>query len=111
MKPATTANDAWQVVGAMGLNAEQLALGGIINAPLGNQEIKLNADGATIKISILRSSGPLKLEGDGAVTLALPRRLTFSGFATVAADAPAALKQLGPVMADGRQRIEFNTAW
>ena len=111
VKPATAANGAWQVVGAIGLNTEQLALGGIINAPLGNQEIKLNADGATIKISILRSSGPLKLEGDGSVTLTLPRRLTFSGFATVAADAPAALKQLGPVMADGRQRIEFNTAW
>ena len=111
VRPATTANGAWQVDGAMGLNAEQLAFGGIINSPPGNHEIKLNGDGATIKISVLRSSGPLKLEGDGSVTLSPPRRFTFSGFATAAADAPSALKQLGPVMADGRQRIELNTAW
>ncbi|MCY7389543.1 MAG: type II secretion system protein N [Burkholderiales bacterium] len=111
VRPASNADHAWQVDGAMGLNAEQLALGGIVNTPLGNHDIKLSGDGALIKISVLRSSGPLKLEGNGSVMLAMPRRFTFSGFATVATDAPPGLRQLGPVMADGRQRIELNTAW
>ena len=111
VQPTSSDKDSWRVDGSMGLNADQLAFGGIINAPVGSHELNLRGDGATIKVSILRSSGPLKLEGVGKITLASPRRFTFSGFATTAADAPAALKQLGPVMADGRQRIEINTTW
>lgn len=104
-------NDDDRVDGAIGLEAEQLALGGIINSPVGNHAIDIRGEGATIKLSVMRSSGPLKLEGSGTVALSQPRRFTFSGFATAAADAPAALKQLGPTMPDGRQRIELNTTW
>ncbi len=104
-------NDGDRVDGAIGLEAEQLALGGTVNAPIGNHTIDIRGEGATIKLSVLRSSGPLKLEGSGTVALSPPRRFTFSGFATAAADAPAALKQLGPTMPDGRQRIELNTTW
>ena len=110
VRPAAN-NDAWRVDGSMGLNTEQLAFGGVVNAPVGSHQFKLRGDGAAINISILRSTGPLKLEGAGTLTLAAPRRFTFSGFATTTADAPASLKQLGPLMADGRQRIELNTAW
>ena len=111
LKPATSGSDSWRVEGTMVANAEQLRFGGVINSPVGNHALKLRGDGATINLSILRSSGPLKLEGAGTLALASPRRFTFSGFATAAGDAPAALKQLGPTMADGRQRIEINTAW
>ena len=111
VRPAFNDNETWRVDGLMGLHAEQLVFGGIINAPVGSHELKLRGDGATISISILRSSGPLKLEGAGNIALASPRRFTFSGFATTTADAPAALKHLGPIMADGRQRIEINTTW
>ena len=111
VQPASSDKESWRVDGSMSLNADQLAFGGFINAPVGSHEIKLRGDGATIKVSILRSSGPLKLEGVGNIALASPRRFTISGFATTAADAPVALKQLGPVMADGRQRIEINTTW
>ncbi len=111
VRPATNTGEAWRVDGVMGLHTEQLAFGGIVNATLGSHDIKLLGDGATIKLSVLRSSGPLKLEGDGNVALGSPRRFTFSGFATAANDAPAALKQLGPLLPDGRQRIEFNTSW
>ena len=110
VRPAAN-NDAWRVDGSMGLNTEQLAFGGVVNAPVGSHQLKLRGDGAAINISILRSTGPLKLEGAGTLTLAAPRRFTFSGFATTTADAPASLKQLGPLMADGRQRIELNTTW
>ena len=111
VQPASSDKESWRVDGSMGLNADQLAFGGFINAPVGSHELKLRGDGATINVSILRSSGPLKLEGVGNIALTAPRRFTFSGFATTAADAPATLKQLGPVMADGRQRIELNTTW
>lgn len=111
VQPASSDKEPWRVDGSMGLNADQLAFGGFINAPVGSHELILRGDGATIKVSILRSSGPLKLEGVGNIALASPRRFTFSGFATTAADAPDALKKLGPVMADGRQRIEINTTW
>ena len=111
VQPASSDKESWRVDGSMGLNADQLAFGGFINALVGSHEIKLRGDGATINVSILRSSGPLKLEGVGNIALTSPRRFTFSGFATTAADAPVALKQLGPVMADGRQRIEINTTW
>jgi hypothetical protein len=104
-------DSAWRVTGAMAMRAEQLVLGGIVNAPAGSHELKIQADGTIINIAMLRSSGPLKLEGTGALMLAAPRRFTFSGFATAAADAPAALKQLGPLLADGRQRIELSTNW
>ena len=109
VKPA--ANNAWRVDGLIGLSAEQLAFGGVINAPVGSHELKLRGDGATINFSVWRSTAPLKLEGAGTLTLASPRKFTFSGFATAAADTPASLKQLGPLMADGRQRIELNTTW
>ena len=109
IRPATSANQVWRVDGVMGLHAEQLVLGGVVSAPVGNHEISLQGEGATIKMTVLRSSGPLKLEGAGALTLVSPRRFTFSGFATVAGDAPEVLKQLGPVLPDGRQRIELNT--
>ena len=108
---AANDKDGWRVTGLMGLAAEQLALGGVINAPVGSHEFKLRGDGPTINVSILRSDGPLKLQGTGSIALASPRRFTFSGFATVPVDAPAALKQLGPTLADGRQRIELNTTW
>ena len=111
VKPATKASEAWRVDGAINLHAEQLTFGGIINAPVGSHEISLRGEGATVKISVLRSNGALKLEGTGAVVLAPPRRFTFSGFATVADDVPVTLKQLGPVLPDGRQRIELNTIW
>ena len=104
-------NDGDRVDGVIGLEAEQLALGGIVNSPVGNHAIAIRGEGATIKLSVLRSSGPLKLEGSGTVALGPPRRFTFSGFATAAADAPATIKQLGPTMPDGRQRIELNTTW
>ena len=104
-------NDGDRVGGAISLEAEQLVLGGIVNAPVGNHAIDIRGEGATIKLSVLRSSGPLKLEGSGTVALSPPRRITFSGFATAATDAPATLKQLGPIMPDGRQRIELNTTW
>ena len=110
VRPAAN-NEVWRIDGSMGLNTEQLAFGGVVNAPVGSHQLKLRGDGAAINISILRSTGPLKLEGAGTLTLAAPRRFTFSGFATTTADAPASLKQLGPLMADGRQRIELNTAW
>ena len=111
MRPATSANQGLHVNGVMGLLAEQLALGGFVNAPVGSQEISLQGEGATIKMTVLRSSGPLKLEGAGTLTLVSPRRFAFSGFATVAGDAPDILKQLGPILPDGRQRIELNTTW
>lgn len=111
VQPASSDKESWRVDGVMGLNAEQLAFGGFINAPVGSHELKLRGDGTTINVSILRSSGPLTLEGTGNIALTAPRRLTFSGFATTTVDAPATLKQLGPVMADGRQRIELNTTW
>ena len=111
MRPATSATQVWRVDGMMGLQAEQLALGGLVSAPVGNHEISLQGDGATVKMTVLRSSGPLKLEGSGALTLVSPRRFAFSGFATVAGDAPDILKQLGPILPDGRQRIELNTTW
>ena len=111
VRTATNTGEAWRVDGVMGLHTEQLAFGGIVNAPLGSHDIKLMGEGASIKLSVLRSSGPLKLEGDGNVALGSPRRFTFSGFATAANDAPDALKQLGPLLPDGRQRIEFNTNW
>ena len=111
MRPASNEKEAWRVDGSIGLTADQLALAGAFNTPASNYELKLLGDGAAINVTILRSSGSLKLEGAGTLLLAAPRRFTFSGFATVAGDAPAALKQLGPLMADGRQRIEINTAW
>ncbi len=104
-------NDGDRVDGVIGLEAEQLALGGIVNTLVGNHALAIHGEGATIKLSVLRSSGPLKLEGSGTVALSPPRRFTFSGFATTTADAPATLKQLGPTMPDGRQRIELNTTW
>ena len=110
-RPAPNEKEAWRVNGSIGLIAEQLALAGAFNTPASNYELKLLGDGTAINVAILRSSGPLKLEGAGVLALTAPRRFTFSGFATVAGDAPAALKQLGPTMADGRQRIEINTAW
>ena len=106
-----TSNDGDRVDGVIGLEAEQLALGGIVNAPVGNHAIAIRGEGGTIKLSVLRSSGPLTLEGSGTVALSPPRRFTFSGFATAAADAPATFKQLGPIMPDGRQRIELNSTW
>ena len=111
VQPASGNSDAWRVDGSMILGAEQLAFGGVINAPAGNHELKLRGDGNAVNVTILRSSGPLKLDGGGTLKLDTPRRFTFSGFATTATDAPAALKQLGPAMADGRQRIEINTPW
>ena len=111
VRPATNNAEAWRVDGAMNLSAAQFAFGGVVNAPAGDHELKLQGNGATVNVTVLRSSGPLKLDGAGTVTLAAPRRFTFTGFATAASDAPAALKQLGPTMADGRQRIELNTAW
>ena len=111
VRPATNTGEAWRVDGVMGLHTEQLAFGGIVNAQVGTHDITLLGDGPTIKLSVLRSSGPLKLEGGGTLALALPRRFTFSGFATAANDAPDALKQLGPLLPDGRQRIELNTNW
>ncbi len=111
MKPASNEKEAWHVDGSMGFIADQLALAGAFNTSASNYELKLLGDGTTINVAILRSSGPLKLEGAGTLALAAPRRFTFSGFATTAGDAPAALKQLGPTMADGRQRIEINTTW
>ena len=111
VSPAASNTQAWRVDGSMGISAEQLAFGGIINWPASSHALKLRGDGAMINMSILRSSGPLKFEGAGTVALAAPRRFTFSGFATTSADAPSALKQLGPVLADGRQRIEINTPW
>lgn len=111
VRPATNTGEAWSVDGVMGLQTDQLAFGGVVNAPLGSHDIKLMGEGASIKLSVLRSSGPLKLEGGGTLVLGSPRRFTFSGFATAANDAPAALKQLGPLLPDGRQRIELNTNW
>lgn len=111
VRPAADDQHAWRADGLMSLQAEQLVFGGILNAPVGSHELKLRGDGATINISVVRSTGLLKLEGTGAVALAPPRRVTFSGFATAADGAPAALKQLGPMMADGRQRIDLNTPW
>ena len=111
VRPATNTGEAWRVDGVMGLHTDQLAFGGIVNAPLGTHDITLLGDGATIKLSVVRSSGPLKLEGGGTLALAVPRRFAFSGFATAANDAPVALKQLGPLLPDGRQRIELNTNW
>lgn len=111
VRSASKAGEAWRVNGAIRLHAEQLAFGGIINGPVGSHEITLRGEGAIINISVLRSSGPLKLEGAGTLALATPRRFTFSGFASVAGDAPATLKQLGPVLPDGRQRIELDTTW
>ena len=111
VRAAANDKQTWRVDGLMGLQAEQLAFGGVVNAPVGSHEFKLRGDGLTINVSILRSNGPLKLEGTGSIALAPPRRFTFSGFATVPADAPAALKQLGPTLSDGRQRIELNTTW
>ena len=110
-RPAPNETEAWRVNGSIGLTAEQLALAGAFNTPASNYELRLRGDGTAINMAILRSSGPLKLEGAGTLALALPRRFTFSGFATAAGDAPAALKQIGPTMADGRQRIEINTTW
>lgn len=104
-------NENDRVDGVIGIEIEQLALGGIVNSPMGNHAIDVRGEGTTIKLSVLRSSGPLKLEGAGTVALNPPRRFTFSGFATAAVDAPATLKQLGPTMPDGRQRIEINTTW
>ncbi|MEQ1517251.1 MAG: type II secretion system protein N [Usitatibacteraceae bacterium] len=109
--PATRKDDAWNVVGLMGITADQFALGGAVNAAVGSHEIKLRGDGPTIQLSIPRSSGPLKLEGAGTLTLVSPRRVTFSGFATTTADAAPALKTLGPLLPDGRQRIELSANW
>lgn len=110
LRPAND-NDPWRVEGTIGASTTQLVLGGIVNAPLGSHELTVRGDGPTINFSVLRSTGPLKLEGSGKLTLNTPRRFTFSGFATAATDAPVAIKQLGPVLADGRQRIELNTRW
>ena len=111
VRPASSSTEAWRVDGPLSLNANQFAMGGAINVPTGDHEFKLRGEGSVINVTVLRSTGPLKLEGAGTLALAAPRRFTFSGFATAAGDAPPALKQLGPVMADGRQRIELNTAW
>ena len=111
VRPGTGNDGAWRVDGSTGLNAEQLVFGGIINAQVGSHEMKLRGDGASMNVSILRSSGPLKLEGAGTLALGAPRRFTFAGFATAATDSPATLKQLGPTMADGRQRIDLNVPW
>ena len=101
----------WRVDGAMGLHVEQFVLGGIVNAAVGSHEIAIQGVATTVNFSIPRSSGALKLEGAGSLTLASPRRFTFSGFATVANDAPASLKQLGAALPDGRQRLDINTPW
>ena len=111
LRPPATENEPWRIDGAMGVSAAQLVLGGFVNAPVGSHELTLRGEGPTINFSVLRSTGPLKLEGSGKLALNTPRRFTFSGFATAATDAPVALKQLGPVSADGRQRIELNTGW
>jgi hypothetical protein len=105
------ADGSWRVDGTMRLFAEQFILGSVVNAAIGTHEIALSATGSTINFTIPRSSGALKLEGSGRLTLAPPRGFTFSGFATAASDAPATLKQLGVVLPDGRQRIEVNTPW
>ena len=109
--PPASENEPWRVEGAMGVSAAQLVLGGIVNAPVGSHELSLRGEGLTVNFAVTRSTGPLKLEGSGKLVLNTPRRLTFSGFATAATDAPASLKQLGPVLADGRQRVELNTGW
>ena len=100
-----------RVDGVMGLYVEKFVLGGVVNAAVGSHEIALQGADTTVNFSIPRSSGALKLEGAGSLTLASPRRFTFSGFATAANDAPASLKQLGAALADGRQRLEINTPW
>ncbi|MEO8386257.1 MAG: type II secretion system protein N [Betaproteobacteria bacterium] len=105
------ADGAWRVDGNMGLHAEQFVLGGFVNAAVGSHEIAIQGTGTTVNFSIPRSSGALKLEGAGSLTLASPRRFTFSGFATAASDAPASLKQLGAALPDGRQRLELNSPW
>lgn len=101
----------WQVDGAITLKTQQLALGGIINAPVGSHSAQLLGSGNTVNVNISESRGAFKLEGGGSVTLSAPRRIVFVGFATAANDAPNALKQLGTAMPDGRQRIDVNTAW
>ena len=101
----------WRIDGAMGLHVEKFVLGGVVNAAVGSHEIVLQGAATTVNFSIPRSSGALKLEGAGSLTLAQPRRFTFSGFATAANDAPASLKQLGAALPDGRQRLEINTPW
>lgn len=101
----------WRVDGAMGLHVEKFVLGGVVNAAVGSHEIALQGAATTVNFSIPRSSGALKLEGTGSLTLASPRRFTFSGFATTANDAPAPLKQLGATLPDGRQRLDINTPW
>ena len=105
------AEDFSRVDGMMGLLVEKFVLGGVVNAAVGSHEIAIQGVGNTVNFSIPRSSGALKLEGAGSLTLASPRRFTFSGFATAANDAPASLKQLGAALADGRQRLEINTPW
>jgi len=100
-----------RVDGTMGLQVEKFVLGGVVNAAVGSHEIALQGAATTVNFSIPRSSGALKLEGAGSLTLVSPRRFTFSGFATATNDAPATLKQLGATLADGRQRLEINTPW
>lgn len=111
VKPPRRNDDAWRVDGLLGVDAETLAFTGMVNAPVGNHALRARGNGGTIDVNMLRSSGPLKLEGSGVVTLTAPRRVTFSGFATAAADAPVSLRQLGQIGADGRQKIEINAAW
>lgn len=111
LRPASNKNEAWHVDGSMSAIAEQIALGGIVNAAVGSHKLKILGDGASMSISVTPVSGPLQLEGAGILSFVAPRRLTFSGFATSASDAPASLKQLGTLMPDGRQRIELNTSW
>jgi hypothetical protein len=111
LRPASNEKDAWHVDGSMSAIAEQIALGGIVNATVGSHKLKILGDGASMSISITPVSGPLQLNGAGILSFVAPRRLTFSGFASTASDAPASLKQLGPLMSDGRQRVELNTSW
>ena len=105
------ADGPWRVDGAMGFYVEKFVLSSVVNAAVGSHEIAIQGVATTVNFSIPRSSGALKLEGGGSLTLASPRRFTFSGFATAANDAPASLKQLGALLPDGRQRLEINTTW
>lgn len=117
---------AWQPAGALALEAPQItwdgerATGGAtldwrdaalsLSAvrPLGSWRAQATADGATLKIVLSTTKGPLRLAGNG--TLAIPGRLVFSGEARGEPgrerDLEELLALLGPRRADGAHAIE-----
>jgi general secretion pathway protein N len=79
--------------------------------PLGSYRVKLQADGAAMKLDATTLEGPLRIAGQG--TVAPPGSVTFNGEAR--AEGPNAraldplLDMLGPKRADGARTLQWRT--